>query len=65
MSTEKQIHEFADGDVCLWLEQESSIHLKALSGSDPVELTADEARKIAASLIESADKLDAIASAKQ
>ncbi len=61
MSNEQQIHKFAGGDVCFWLEQESSIHLKAVSGSsDPVELTADEVREIASALIATAQKLDAL-----
>jgi len=60
MGTDEQIQKFAGGEVYLWLEQESSIQLKAVSGSDPIELTANEARKIAAALIETADRLDVI-----
>jgi len=66
MSIERQVQRFAGGDVFLWLEQESSIHLKAISGhGDPVELTADEAREIAAALIATAQKLDELGSPKQ
>ncbi len=44
-----------------WIEQESSIHLRALSPpDDPVELTADEARSIAEGLNQIADHLDKI-----
>ena len=47
--------------VCLWLEQESSIMLKSVDRhGDPVELTALDARKIASSLTEMADKLDSL-----
>lgn len=46
-------------DVYCWLEQESSIMLKAVSRSgDPVELTADEARAIAAALLILAERLE-------
>ncbi|MGZ4962097.1 MAG: hypothetical protein ACXWDN_17185 [Limisphaerales bacterium] len=65
MSIEKQVKRFAGDEVYFWLEQESSIHLKAVSGTDPVELTATEARKIGAALIETADKLDKVDSQRQ
>lgn len=45
-------------DVVMWLDPESAIHLKAVSGSDPVELNADEARAVAAKLLELADQYD-------
>jgi len=64
MSAEKHIQEFAGGEVCFWLEDESSIHLKAVSGSDPVELTAREARQIATALLATAERLDALDSPK-
>jgi hypothetical protein len=57
MSTERHIQEFAGGEVCFWLEQESSIHLKAVSGSDPVELTAR-------ALLATAERLEALDSPK-
>jgi hypothetical protein len=61
MSAENHVHSFAGGDVYLWLEQESSIHLKAASsGVDPVELTAAEVREIGLALIALADQLDAL-----
>jgi len=61
MSTEQQIQRFADGEVYFWLEQQSSIHLKAASPhGDAVELTAGEARAIASALIATAQKLDAL-----
>jgi len=51
---------FADGDVCFWIEQESSIHIKAADRNfnDPVELTATEAREIGEALIETAKDLE-------
>jgi hypothetical protein len=65
MSTEHQVQSFADGEVRFWIEQESSIHLKAVSAhGDPTELTAEDAREIAAALIAAAQKLDALDSPK-
>ena len=47
------------GDVYCWLEQESSVMLKAVTRfGDPVELTADEARAIAAALTAFAERLE-------
>ena len=46
------------GDAYAWIEQESSIHLKAASKhGDPVELTAEEARELGQVLLELADRL--------
>jgi hypothetical protein len=46
-------------DVYCWLEQDSSIMLKAVTRfGDPVELSADESRAIAVALIALADRLD-------
>jgi hypothetical protein len=62
----KQIQKFAGGEVYFWLEQDSSIHLKAVSAhGDPVELTADDAREIAAALIATAQRLDDLDSPKK
>lgn len=49
-----------EGDVYLWIEQESSIMFKACDADsrDPVELTADDARQLARMLIDAADELD-------
>jgi hypothetical protein len=47
-------------DVYAWIEQESSIHLKAATRfGDPVELNADEARAIARALLDLASRLEA------
>ena len=54
-----KVQSFSGGEVYFWIEQESSIHLKATSQyGDPVELTADEARDIAKGLNQVADQLD-------
>ena len=52
-------HILFDGEVKFWLEQESSIHLKAATKqyNDPVELTAEQAREVGEKLILLADKL--------
>jgi len=60
MSTEHQVQSFAGGEIRFWIEQESSIHLKAVSPhGDPTELTAEDAREIAAALIAAAEQIDA------
>jgi hypothetical protein len=47
------------GDVTLWVEQDSSIQLKAIAGQgDPVELSPDEARRVAHTLIAFAESAD-------
>lgn len=49
----------ADALVYCWAEQQSSVMLKAVTPSaDPVELTADEARELAAELSRLADEID-------
>jgi len=46
-------------DVYCWLEQESSVMLKAVTRfGDPVELTARDSRTIAAALLAFAEQLD-------
>jgi hypothetical protein len=54
-----KIQSFADGEVQFWIEQDSSIHFKAVSShGDPVELTAAKAREIAAALMAAAERVD-------
>ena len=65
MGTESQVQKFAGGDVYFWLEQDSSIMLKATSGGDPVELEAEIAREIGEALIALAQKLEDLDSPKQ
>lgn len=48
-----------EGEVSLWVEQESSIMLKAISkAGDPVELTSNEARNLIKLLTEATEKLE-------
>ena len=56
----RQRFELLDGDVAAWIEQES-IHLRAIErqSGDPVELTADLAKRLGAALLEMADALGA------
>ena len=51
---------FSDGDVYMWIEQDSSIYIKAVTQNfnDPVELTSEEAREIADGLLNLANELD-------
>lgn len=50
--------ESSDGDVRLWIEQGSAIHLKAISPhNDPVELTAEQALELAQALQRLAGRL--------
>lgn len=47
------------GEAYVWLEQDTSIHLKAVTEfGDPVELTADEAERLAQVLTDLAKSLD-------
>lgn len=47
------------GNVALWAEQDSSIQLKAVTGQgDPVELSPNEARRVAHTLLAFAEKAD-------
>jgi hypothetical protein len=55
------VHYFSDGEICFWIEQGASIHIKAVAPhGDPVELTTEEAKSIAAKLLECAQQLDAL-----
>ena len=50
--------ESSEGDVRLWIEQGSAIHLKAISPhNDPVELTAEQAVELAQALQRLAGRL--------
>jgi hypothetical protein len=53
------IRKFANGEIYFWIEQESSIHIKAAvkNYNDPVEIGHEEAREIAEALLEMADQL--------
>ena len=61
MSAKHAQQSLLGGEVRFWIEQESSIHLKAASPhGDPVELTASDARRIGLALVEAARVLDGI-----
>jgi len=48
-------------DVYGWVEQESSVMFKAVTRhGDPVELTAEEARSVAAALLTLAEQLESL-----
>lgn len=52
-------YESDDGSICMWVEQDSSIQLKAITNyGDPVELNEHEARLLAAKLLEFADSIE-------
>jgi hypothetical protein len=49
----------AGGEIAMWIEQESSIHLKVISPfGDPVELNAEEARQLANALLRLAASIE-------
>jgi hypothetical protein len=55
---QRKLVEFAQGDVYLWVEADSSIMLKAISrGGDAVELGSGEARELGETLIKIAAKI--------
>ena len=46
-------------DVRVWLEEDSSVHIKAVTQSnDPIELSPGQARQLAAVLVELAERAD-------
>ena len=52
-----EIHSFSEGEVTFWIEQET-IHIRAIaSHGDPVELTEDEAEKLAIELLDAVRKI--------
>jgi hypothetical protein len=49
------------GEASVWIEQQTSIHLKAVSPQgDPIELTVEEARALASALLSLADELQSL-----
>ena len=49
----------AGGAITVWVEQGTSIHLRAISNDgDPVELSVEEARELARELLRLADLAD-------
>jgi hypothetical protein len=60
MNKNNEVLTFDGGNVYMWIEQNSSIMLKAAvkEFNDPVELTSEEARLIAKSILTLAEQLD-------
>jgi hypothetical protein len=55
---DNKLVEFAQGEVYLWVEADSSVMLKAISkGGDPVELGPEEARELGETLIKMATEI--------
>ena len=53
------VRQMLGGEISAWIEQGTSIHLKAVSATgDPVELTFDEARELGRLLIKLADEAE-------
>jgi len=56
---DRAVYQFSGGEVYFWIEQGTSIHLRARTQhGDPVELSSEEAREIAEMLMQSADEID-------
>ena len=52
------VHRLSDGEIVLWIEQDSSIHIKAVSPhGDPVELSAHEAEELGRLLLRMAEQI--------
>lgn len=50
---------FRIDDIYCWIEQEESVHVKAVTkDGDPVELTSEEARRLGETLIKFANQID-------
>ena len=58
MKEEKEIYSVSNGEAYFWVEQESSVMLKAATGfGDPVELSKEEVIALANALLKAADEL--------
>ena len=55
---EKEFYEIAGGEVCVWVEKNGPVMLKAISGNDPVELTGKQALRLAEILLKLAKESD-------
>ena len=55
----KKVFKFSNDQVCFWVEQDSSIMIKAKDRNydDPVEIEAEEAKEIAEALLKCAKYL--------
>ena len=53
------VHEFSNGEIKIWVENETSIHIKAITNfGDPVELNAEEAIELSALLKKLAKEIE-------
>lgn len=57
MTKETKVIRILDGDVTARVEQ-GAVHLRAIDGRDPVELTSEMARELAAALVKLAEQAD-------
>ncbi|HEX2854971.1 MAG TPA: hypothetical protein VHO24_17185 [Opitutaceae bacterium] len=58
MKEKKQVFSVSDGEAACWIEDESSVMLKAgRVFGDPVELSKDEAIALANALLKAADEI--------
>lgn len=59
MDTDKDLVTLADGNIILWIDHESSLHLKAVTKfGDPVELNLEEANELCEVLKRLAERLE-------
>jgi hypothetical protein len=60
MGVKGPFFELLDGDVCVWVEPDEGIYMRAGDSKfrDPVELTSEMAKQLAAALLEMADQLE-------
>jgi hypothetical protein len=50
--SDPKVVRISDGDIALWEEQGTSVHIRAITPQgDPVELSAEEARELARELL--------------
>jgi hypothetical protein len=55
------IKNISDGDVCVWIEQEGSISIKAVTSfGDPVELSTDEAKDLVDALLRFISEIESL-----
>ena len=59
MKNSSHVHRFSDGNLIFWVEQNTSIHIKAVTSSnDPVELSEEEAKAFVSELLSAVKELD-------
>ena len=51
MKCDAPVHKFSDGDLCFWIDNGASLHIKSVTSfGDPVELNYEELRELIVSL---------------